>query len=129
MNGRGKAGLSPAGFAGKNLNIPLTGLSEVAPRYSRNYASAFGSEQPSSPSSIEPHSGLSSEWLPSGAVIGFGLFMLLRGDMKAMEERQRQDMRELCSNLKALGEKVGSPGGERPCRQAVLDSGRLITRR
>ena len=28
-----------------------------------------------------------SEWLPSGAVVGFGLFlfMLLRGDMKVME--------------------------------------------
>lgn len=35
-----------------------------------------------------------SEWLPSGAVIGFGMFLFgwVRGDMRAMDQRQREDM-------------------------------------
>ena len=35
------------------------------------------------------------EWLPSGAVMSFGLFLLLRGGMKTMEERQQENMREM----------------------------------
>ena len=35
------------------------------------------------------------EWLPSGAVIAFGMFLfgLVRADMKAMETRLREDMK------------------------------------
>ncbi|KKZ11577.1 MAG: hypothetical protein TE42_07580, partial [Candidatus Synechococcus spongiarum SP3] len=71
-----------------------------------------------------------SEWLPSGVVIGFGIFLFgvvrsdlkasearqqealkamearLREDLKASEERQREEMRELRADMKALGEKV-----------------------
>ena len=60
-----------------------------------------------------------NEWLPSGAAIGFGLFLFsvfrsdlkametrLREDLKASEERQREEMRELRTDMKALGEKV-----------------------
>ena len=36
-----------------------------------------------------------SEWLPSGAVIGFGLFLfgVVRSDLKAMETRLREDLK------------------------------------
>ena len=36
-----------------------------------------------------------SEWLPSGAVVGFGLFLfgVVRSDLKAMETRLREDLK------------------------------------
>ena len=36
-----------------------------------------------------------SEWLPSGVVIGFGLFLfgVVRSDLKAMETRLREDLK------------------------------------
>ena len=42
-----------------------------------------------------------SEWLPSGAVMGFGVFLFgwLRGDMKTMEERLRGDMKTMEGRL------------------------------
>ena len=35
------------------------------------------------------------EWLPTGAVIGFGMFLfgVVRADLKAMENRLREDMK------------------------------------
>ncbi|MCY4055527.1 MAG: hypothetical protein OXF67_06590 [Cyanobacteria bacterium MAG CAR4_bin_6] len=38
-----------------------------------------------------------SEWLPSGIVIGFGMFLfgVVRADLKAMETRQREDNKAL----------------------------------
>ena len=60
-----------------------------------------------------------SEWLPSGVVVGFGMFLFgvvrsdlkametrLRDDLKASEARQREEMRELRADMKALGQKV-----------------------
>ena len=60
-----------------------------------------------------------SEWLPSGVVVGFGMFLFgvvrsdlkametrLRDDLKASEARQREEMRELRTDMKALGQKV-----------------------
>ena len=49
-----------------------------------------------------------SEWLPSGAVIGFGLFlfMLLRGDMKAMEERLNKRIDHLQGDVKEIRKDV-----------------------
>ncbi|MCY4173169.1 MAG: hypothetical protein OXF25_03735 [Cyanobacteria bacterium MAG CAR3_bin_5] len=36
-----------------------------------------------------------TEWLPTGAVIGFGMFLfgVVRADLKAMENRLREDMK------------------------------------
>ena len=56
-------------------------------------------------------SGL-NEWLPSGAAIGFGLFLfgVVRSDLKAMETRLREDLKaseeRQREEMKALGEKV-----------------------
>jgi len=38
-----------------------------------------------------------TEWLPTGAVIGFGMFLfgVVRSDMKAMENRLREDMKAM----------------------------------
>ena len=53
-----------------------------------------------------------SEWLPSGAVIGFGLFLfgVVRSDLKAMEARQQEELREMRAEQradnKALNEKL-----------------------
>ncbi|MYF35419.1 MAG: hypothetical protein F4226_01060 [Synechococcus sp. SB0678_bin_12] len=49
-----------------------------------------------------------NEWLPSGATIGFGIFLfgVVRADLKASEARQREEMRELRADMKALGENV-----------------------
>ena len=49
-----------------------------------------------------------SEWLPSGAVIGFGLFMfmLLRGDMKAMEDRLNKRIDPLQGDVKGIRKDV-----------------------
>lgn len=61
-----------------------------------------------------PPPGL-TEWVPLGSILGFAtlFFMVLRGDLRAVREdmraseaRQREDMREIRSDLKALGEKV-----------------------
>lgn len=53
-----------------------------------------------------------SEWLRSGAVIGFGVFLfgVVRSDLKAMEARQREELREMRAEQradnKALNEKL-----------------------
>jgi len=48
------------------------------------------------------------EWLPTGAVIGFGMFLfgVVRGDVKAMDARHREDMKALREDMKALNEKL-----------------------
>ena len=59
------------------------------------------------------------EWLPTGAVIGFGMFLFgvvradlkamenrHREDMKAMDARHREDMKALREDMKALNEKL-----------------------
>ncbi|MXW12313.1 MAG: hypothetical protein F4Z73_05480 [Synechococcus sp. SB0668_bin_13] len=60
-----------------------------------------------------------SEWLPTGAVIGFGMFLFgvvradlkametrLREDQKASEARQREDVKELREKVDALPLKI-----------------------
>jgi len=49
-----------------------------------------------------------SEWLPSGAVIGFGVFLfgVVRADLKAMETRQREDNKALNEKLDRLVERL-----------------------
>lgn len=60
-----------------------------------------------------------SAWLPSGVVVGLGVFLFgvarsdlkamearLRDDLKASEARQREETRELRADMKALGQKV-----------------------
>ena len=53
-----------------------------------------------------------SEWLPSAAAIGFGTFLfgVVRADLKGMETRQREELREMRAehraNNKALNEKL-----------------------
>jgi len=53
-----------------------------------------------------------TEWLPTGAVIGFGMFLfgVVRSDMKAMENRLREDMKAMDARQrednKALNEKL-----------------------
>ena len=52
------------------------------------------------------------EWLPTGAVIGFGMFLfgVVRADLKAMENRHREDMKAMDArhreDMKALNEKL-----------------------
>ena len=43
-----------------------------------------------------------TEWLPTGAVIGFGMFLfgVVRSDMKAMENRLREDMKAMENRLR-----------------------------
>ena len=44
------------------------------------------------------------EWLPTGAVIGFGMFLfgVVRADIKAMDARHREDMKALNEKLDRL---------------------------
>lgn len=63
-----------------------------------------------------------NEWLPSGTTIGFGIFLfgMVRADLKASEARQREEMRELRADMKALGENVDRLVERIANRQEVL---------